>query len=86
MSTCQACAAPIRWVITEAGKAMPIDAEPVPDGNIIMTGRTVRTRGGRLTPEVGYLTEGTLFPSDATRYVSHFATCTHPEQFRKAKR
>ena len=29
MKTCKGCGAEIRWITTEAGKAMPLDAKPV---------------------------------------------------------
>jgi hypothetical protein len=35
MTTCRSCPARIRWVTTLAGKPMPLDWDPTPDGNVI---------------------------------------------------
>lgn len=34
---CASCGAPITWAITPAGKRMPVDAEPTPNGNVELT-------------------------------------------------
>src|SRR5215831_1401482 len=31
---CKSCAAPIYWAVTQKGRNIPIDKQPVPDGNI----------------------------------------------------
>ena len=36
VSTCRSCGAAIVWAKTTTGKSMPLDAEPVPDGNIVL--------------------------------------------------
>jgi hypothetical protein len=62
---CRSCGAQIFWVKTSNGKNAPIDAEPVPDGNIIVD-------------EHGH---GAVIPKampiepDIKRYKNHFATC-----------
>jgi len=33
---CRACDAEIMWVRTVAGKAMPLDIEPDPNGNVVL--------------------------------------------------
>jgi hypothetical protein len=35
MAGCRSCGAPIRWVVTEKGKRIPLDRDPQPDGNIV---------------------------------------------------
>lgn len=72
---CRACGAPMIWTVTAInGKAIPLDAEPVPEGNIvIIDGRAVVTTEPAAVGEL--------------RYVSHFATCPEAKRFRKgAKR
>lgn len=79
---CRSCGAEIIWVLTQKGKRMPIDAEPREDGNI----EIVKRDPGE-PPLVRYLTgsEDTLPGFDLPdRYVSHFATCPHADQHRKA--
>ncbi len=71
-SACRSCDAPVLWVVTLAGKRMPLDAKPRPDGNVILFG------DGRCR----YLgkDEG---PVEQPRYVSHFATCGQAKEWRR---
>lgn len=39
MSSCRVCPASIVWAVTVNGKAIPVDAEPSPDGNVRLTAR-----------------------------------------------
>ena len=68
---CRSCGADVEWVQTEAGKRMPVDAEPVANGNI------VKVRGNLIR----YLGKGEVFTGD--RWVSHFATCAQAGSWRK---
>lgn len=63
MNTCRACPAPVRWVRTEAGRAMPLDPVPVPEGNVQLVGG------------VAHVLHKDEVPQPGARYVSHFATC-----------
>lgn len=73
MSACSTCGAPIWWAVTEAGKGIPIDAEPRPDGNMVLGDKGMR-------PHLP------LFDDDAMpRYVSHFATCPQADQHRRTR-
>ena len=36
MSECKDCKRSVRWVKTENGKAMPLDMNPVWDGNVVL--------------------------------------------------
>lgn len=77
---CRSCGAAIRWTHTANGRSMPLDAEPVADGNVVFTGRTVRNDRGVARPEVRVESQ----PHDgAPRYLSHFATCPNADQWRK---
>jgi hypothetical protein len=67
---CRSCDAPIRWVKTTTGKRMPLDAEPVPDGNLVLVDgvATVVDADAAGTRE---------------RYTSHFSTCPQAKSWRR---
>lgn len=84
MSRCASCGADITWAMTEAGKAIPIDTKPTPDGNI-----TLHTPdgGGRPVAVVEIDGQTTLDTDpDEARYTTHFATCPHAPHWRKRGR
>ena len=85
MSTCRSCGAALTWVQTEAGKAMPLDAVPHPDGNVEMTGRWERSKMGATVPVVRVVVpQASLFGDEApTRYLPHFATCPQADEHRQ---
>jgi hypothetical protein len=58
---CKTCGAPIFWAVTRAGRPIPIDKEPVGDGNLEIIDAEAIYIGFRL--------------SDGPRWVSHLATC-----------
>jgi hypothetical protein len=64
ITKCNSCGAEIFWVVTEAGRRMPVDAKPVENGNIMVTddGKASYSKGADLF-------------QPGPRYVSHFATC-----------
>lgn len=75
------CQSPIRWAVTEtSGARMPIDDDPVEDGNVIITSRQADG-----TPVVHVLAKGETVGT-VPRYVAHFATCTNPPQRSKRGR
>ena len=77
MSTCRSCHAPIVWAVNDlTGKAMPLDAEPVDGGNVIL-----HALGSTCT--VLNAGQGTLLDDDEPRYVPHFATCPDADTWRK---
>lgn len=78
-SNCRSCGAPIRWCITDANsKRMPVDPEPVEDGNIWV----IRTEQG--TPIIGVALQGANVPASAPlRYQSHFVSCPNSSEWRK---
>lgn len=71
METCRYCRARIVWARTHAGKLMPLDADPDPDGNVMLT----RREGAG--PEATVLGPGDplFMPEGMTRHMPHFATC-----------
>lgn len=68
-SICRGCGQTIVWAMTEAGKRMPLDIEPNPDGNMTLI------LAGVLVARKAQL--------DETRYMPHHATCPEVGQFRK---
>lgn len=67
---------------------MPIDRDPIPrdaerQGNLIKTGTTERIVRGRheTVPTVMVIKADDQTAAD--RYISHFATCTNPQRFRR---
>jgi hypothetical protein len=71
MADCRRCKAPIRWVVTEHGKKIPLDREPVPEGNVV----AVRLPDGGWVAHV--LKKGEAWP-DTEHYRPHFVTCAGP--------
>ncbi|MCK9929361.1 hypothetical protein MXD62_19615 [Frankia sp. Mgl5] len=79
-SRCRSCQAKIRWARTETGKAIPIDAEPTPDGNVTLSGGAAILR--EAAPVIATVhAVGT--PLEGPRWTSHFATCAQAAQHRK---
>ena len=81
---CRSCGAPIVWITTRNGKAMPCDAKPrnylagSKDVFITEDGETVRgalPEPGMMQP-CGYVWWG---------YVPHWATCPHADEHRKKR-
>jgi hypothetical protein len=70
---CRACGAPMVWVRTAKGKAMPLDAEPTPDGAFVFDGDPEDRR-------VTCIGEKAVYSGE--RFTSHFATCPDAKSFR----
>ena len=77
MSQCSSCGAAIRWVVTEAGRRMPVDETPTTTGTIEVTGNAARV----LSPIEAAITRG----EHGRLYTSHFATCPHAATHRRKK-
>lgn len=79
-NTCRGCGAKMRWARNESsGKNIPLDPEPVPDGNLVlvrcdpsepMTVRALRKEDPDPDPSL-------------PRYVAHFKTCPLADSFRR---
>ncbi len=70
---CRSCGAAILWCKTEKGKAMPVDAEPSENGNVMLVGDVAK-----------YVKPGETLPGIAL-HLSHFATCPNAAHHRKAQ-
>lgn len=73
---CRSCGQPILWgKMTGTGATIPLDAEPDPDGNmVIVDGKVHINRGGMFEP----IWTG-------PRYKAHFATCPHAKKHRRKR-
>lgn len=72
---CRSCGAPIRWAKTRQGKAMPLDANPTPTGNVVISPDGAARVLTRKQVEQGGIV--------GDRYVSHHATCPQAKQWRR---
>jgi hypothetical protein len=82
MATCRSCGAAVRWVVTTTGKTMPMDAEPVENGNLVIVGEG-KTRHGDMVPKVQHRDPGELSMLETERFVSHFATCPDAPEWKR---
>jgi len=68
---CRSCGARIIWAITAAtGRSMPVDADPVEHGNVVL-----ESVDGKPLAFVGQAGE--------PRYVSHFVSCPEANRWRR---
>lgn len=84
-SKCRSCQAPILWTLdATTGRAQPLDAEPVANGNVKLTGRTGKTREGTTVPVSRVvIPQDSLFDDEPpVRYLNHFVTCPDAEEWK----
>jgi len=74
MSTCRSCNAEIIWATTNKGKAMPIDAEPNPAGNVEL----IPTPAG---PRAIVHGQSPLMAEHPV-HTTHFQTCPNADEWR----
>jgi len=75
---CRSCRMPIRWVVTQNGKRMPLDPVPDPEGNVWIEGM----ENG--VPKVQVALTAADVPANVPiRYVSHFVSCPDRDSWRK---
>ncbi len=79
---CRSCGAPIIWARTEAGKPMPVDADPIDGGNVLLVATGTATPIARSHPAVDPRIDG-LAVEAAPRHTSHFATCPQAGKWRR---
>ncbi len=78
MTACRSCGATIVWAATSTGERIPLDPHPAVDGNI----RTHTDRHGLRARVVGGTIDLFDPTDDGIRYISHFVTCPHADQWR----
>lgn len=72
VARCRSCGAAVRWVKTEHGKRMPLDAAPAaPDARGLFV----------IRDDTAIAVPALAFP-DEPNYVSHFATCPDADEWR----
>lgn len=76
---CGSCARPIVWAATPAGKLIPLDADPVADGNIAAH----RDESGNLWARV--LRKDEAPAENERRGLSHFTSCPNADQHRRRR-
>jgi hypothetical protein len=77
IANCRSCKAPIIWATSKGGKSMPVDAEPVDDGNVELTDRP----GEYVGPIAAVLTGPSLLGLPLRK--AHFTSCPEAEQWRR---
>jgi hypothetical protein len=88
MSKCRSCGASVIWFVSEKGKPVIVDPEPIEEGNIIIK------HGPGMDDEVAHYEtkeekEARLkakIPAARTAYRSHFVTCPDAKKWRKGGR
>lgn len=79
MPACRSCHARITWLRTPGGKAIPVDEDPVEDGNIV-----IDVERCQLVARVFKDAEmARSFAPEEPRYVSHFQTCPDAPEWRR---
>lgn len=82
MNKCKSCGAPIIWIKTFSGKAMPVDAGGIdffadPEGKeLFVTDGGAVVHGVRAEEGAEHTHRG---------YISHFATCPNADQHRRRR-
>lgn len=76
--SCRSCGAPVIWAVTTSLSKMPVDAEPVEDGNVALM--APRHEGSLRAIVLGPL--DTLTHESPLR-TSHFATCPQAKSWRR---
>jgi hypothetical protein len=82
--TCRSCGAPILWVKTEAGKAIPLDPDPIEGGNIIISVQGRGVEVAHVETEIEKRARlACPIPAGRTAFISHFATCPQAKKWRR---
>lgn len=81
MTKCRSCGAAIFWAVSVNSKLMPIDAEPVQDGNVLVN--ISRSNPDKKTCVV--LKHGVEKPKDRRLFRSHYQTCPNAKAHRRSK-
>ena len=78
---CKACGAQIRWIRTPAGKAIPVDFNPVYYKRTRYSNKKVVLPSGEvITAELTSYED-----SEGYGYTPHWSTCSAPDRFRKGR-
>ena len=77
MKRCRSCGAQIIWIKMKSGKAMPVDAKPIPYRESFSSGMKLVTAEGEVV-QASY--DGN---SQNYGYTSHFVTCPNADMHRR---
>ena len=75
--SCRSCGDPILWATSSSGKAIPLNPEPTPMGNVTIV--VERDDVARATVHPHATIQNVPMP----RYQSHFATCPQADSWRR---
>lgn len=78
---CASCNAPIFWAVSVNDNRMPIDAEPSPDGNVLVS----VSRSNPDNKKCVVLKRDGEKPKDRRLFTSHFSTCPNAKRHRRKK-
>ena len=88
VNTCRSCGAPIIWAISESsGRRMPIDAQPVEGGTIllqhILAGEPSMAHITKPEERVALAAQAATRGEPLRLFVSHHATCPQADDWRR---
>lgn len=76
MSACRSCGARVTWLMTAVGKRIPVDEDPVANGNIVVD-------QGLLCSVFRDAATAEQFCPGEPRYLPHWATCPDAPTWRR---
>ncbi len=74
---CRSCDQEVTWVVTEAGRFMPLDPIPTAVGNVVLVDGPGGSKVARVVDSLGDGVE--------PRWRSHFATCPQAKRWRRPR-
>jgi hypothetical protein len=91
---CATCKAPIVWAVTDHGRRMPVDLEPVPrtlfaearDGNLVLWFQVDELDRATGPQCVSYATDDQRRNPDVPLWRAHFSTCPTVHAARRDRR
>jgi hypothetical protein len=83
---CRSCKARIVWALTATGRAMPVDAEPHPEGLLVLElGDTIRVRAANAEERTVVMPIFKSLRPEVKLFRSHFATCPNATEHRRKR-
>jgi hypothetical protein len=79
MARCRSCGAEVIWAVTASGKRMPVDADPVPEGNVLLAD------DGDGTVHASVMPEAQALLTEEPMRLSHFVTCPQADEHRRPR-
>lgn len=82
MTRCSACQAPLLFATTARGKSMPLDAQPAPNGNVVLRPDDDGVMVAHVLGAAGVVA---AIEKGEKLYTSHFVGCPAASTFRKGR-